>query len=607
MMQRLQRWGVISAAVAIVTLYGPMRAGARQNPLAGSARSVRPGATALATDPDISDLLRPQSELRTLVERYETDWRALSRSQPVSFSPAGYARLQAFYAQWLAGLQTLDFQKLSQAGRIDTLLLRNHIEYERRRADIQNREQIETAPLLPFAPTIIELAEAKRRMEPLDAAKAAATIDALSRQVAQARKAAETGTPPKPLLALRAARTLDTLHRVLQEWYDFYNGYDPLFTWWLQEPYKGADHALQEYTDLLRTKLGGAKPGDPDAIVGQPIGREALLNELRHEMIPYTPEELIAIANREYAWCEGEMKKASRELGYGDDWRKALEHVKTLYVEPGKQPQMIRDLTLEAIKWVDDHDMVTIPPLAREIWRMEMMTPQQQKLNPFFTGGETISVSFPTNGMSHEQKMMSMRGNNIHFARATVLHEVIPGHHLQLFMADRYQTHRQLFTTPFLVEGWALYWEMLMWDNHFAQTPENRVGMLFWRMHRCARIIFSLSFHLEKMTPQECVDFLVERVGHERENAAAEVRRSFMGGYSPLYQCAYMIGGLQLRALHHDLVESGRMTNRAFHDAVLKENAIPVEMIRASLANIPLTRDYTPQWRFYDLPASASH
>ena len=57
-------------------------------------------------------------------------------------------------------------------------------------------------------------------------------------------------------------------------------------------------------------------------------------------MIPYTPEELIAIAETEYAWCETEMKKASREMGFGDDWKKALEKVKNIYVEPGKQPQL---------------------------------------------------------------------------------------------------------------------------------------------------------------------------------------------------------------------------------------------------------------------------
>src|SRR5262249_21395698 len=181
---------------------------------------------------------------------------------------------------------------------------------------------------------------------------------------------------------------------------------------------------------------GGQRPGAPTPragdtsdIVGDPIGREALLSELQSEMVPYTPEELIAIANKEMAWCENEMKKAARELGYGDDWKKALEQVKNLYVEPGKQPQMIRDLALEAIKFVDDHDLVTVPQLARDTWRMEMMTPERQLVSPFFLGGEVILVSFPTNTMSHEQKMMSMRGNNIHFARATVFHELIPGHH----------------------------------------------------------------------------------------------------------------------------------------------------------------------------------
>ena len=101
---------------------------------------------------------------------------------------------------------------------------------------------------------------------------------------------------------------------------------------------------------------------------------------------------------------------------------------------------------------------------------MEMMTPDRQKVNPYFTGGEVISISFPTDTMSHEDKLMSMRGNNIHFSRATVHHELIPGHHLQGFMAARYRTHRRAFRTPFLIEGWALYWEMLLWDLNFPRS-----------------------------------------------------------------------------------------------------------------------------------------
>jgi len=170
-------------------------------------------------------------------------------------------------------------------------------------------------------------------------------------------------------------------------------------------------------------------------------------------------------------------------------------------------------------------------------------------------------------------------------------------------MAARYRPYRAAVGgTPFITEGWSLYWELLLWDLKFQKTPADRVGALFWRMHRCARIIFSLSFHLGKMTPQEAIDFLVDRIGHERENAIAEVRRSFEDNYSPLYQAAYLLGGMQLYALHKELVGSGKMTNRQFHDAVLKENRIPVEMIRAGLIKQPLTRDYKSTWRFYGEP-----
>jgi len=89
-------------------------------------------------------------------------------------------------------------------------------------------------------------------------------------------------------------------------------------------------------------------------------------------------------------------------------------------------------------------------------------------------------------------------------------------------------------------------------------------------------------------------------VGHERDNATAEVRRSFETDYGPLYQAAYMLGGLQLRALHRELVDSGKMTNREFHDRVLYENSIPIELVRASLTGQKLTRDFKSSWRFYD-------
>ena len=600
----------------------------------------------------------PVSEMRSAIERYSVDRGSLARSYPVAVSRTRRERFKKYYTVWLNSLQSLDFDSMSQDGKIDYILFKNHLEYELRQLDIQSRQITEIEPLLPFAPKIIELEETRRRMDPINSAKVAATLTELRKQVDERRRALELGLRPegrggdtnpsveplrvKKTVANRAVTALNGLRGNLRNWYTFYNGYDPVFTWWNEEPYRSLDQALTTYGAFITERIvgirteggqapagqtrgggpggggpgggggqgfqrpgGTARAGDASDIVGDPIGREALLSELRSEMIPYTPEEIIAIGYKEMAWCENEMKKASRALGYGDDWHKALEHVKNLYVEPGKQPEMIRDLALEAIKFVEDNNLVTVPELARESWRMEMMTPERQLVSPFFLGGEVIQVSFPTNTMAHEQKMMSMRGNNIHFSRATVHHELIPGHHLQGFMAARNKPYRGVFGTPFWTEGNALYWELLLWDLNFAKTPENRVGMLFWRMHRCARIIFSLSFHLEKMTPQECIELLVNKVGHERDNATAEVRRSLDGSYGPLYQIAYLIGGLQQYAMYKDLVVSGKMSIKAYNDALLKENRIPIEMLRAAITNQRLTRDFVTNWKFYG-PVSVS-
>jgi uncharacterized protein (DUF885 family) len=557
------------------------------------------------------DVDTSRSEMRSTIERYSADRAIQNRSAPIEYSAAHSARMKQFYTNWLASLDRTDFDSMGQDGRIDYLLFRNQLTYELRQVDTRARNVAEISSLLPFAQTIVDLEESRRRMESMDSARAAATLSRLAKQIDEARKAVEGDARAnlKKTLVGRAAATADSLRNSLRSWFNYYNGYDPLFTWWAAAPYKTTDSALQNYVTFLREKILGLKPGDASDIIGDPIGRDGLMTELEREMIPYTPEELLAIADKEYAWCEAEMKKASRLMGFGDDWLKAVERVKGLHVDPGKQTDLIRDLALEAIAFVEKRDLVTIPPLARESWRMQMMTPERQLVNPFFTGGEVISVSYPTAAMSHEQKVMSMRGNNIHFARATVFHELIPGHHLQGFMTARYRPYRAAFSTPFWGEGWSLYWEMLLWDLGFPETPENKVGMLFWRMHRAARIHFSLNFHLGNMTPQESIDYLVTRVGHEVDNATAEVRRSFSGDVAPLYQAAYMLGGLQIRALHQELVGlpavalakagSGKMTNRAFHDAVLKENRIPIEMVRASLSGQRLSKDFVSGWKFY--------
>jgi uncharacterized protein (DUF885 family) len=603
-----------AALVLAATVSGP---GAlySQAPTNPDTRTLAPSLTALVG--------RPTSELAGVVTRFSADANSLWRRYDANNSPAQRTRVREFYAEWTKRLAEIDFDKLSHEGKVDYVLLSKEIKHELMLLDRSETQRGETAVLLPFSDRLLSLQDMRRDLRTVDPRAASNALNAATKEADSLRMLFESpprsddgprrsgaSRPAAPkvsrTVANRAANRIDEIRRVTTNWYRYYDGYDPIFSWWMKDPYKKLDDALTRYARTLREKVVGFKSseGQPQAntgpIVGDPIGRKGLDEELAYEMIPYTPEELIRIAEREYAFSLSEMKKASREMGFGDNWKAAMEKVKNTYVEPGKQPDLIRDLAREAEAFFDKHDWITIPALAREDWRMEMMTPERQRVAPFFLGGESIIVSYPTADMTEEEKMMSLRGNNPHFSRAVVFHELNPGHHLQGFMAARYNSHREQFRTPFWHEGQALYWEMFLWDHGFQVKPEDRIGALFWRMHRSARIIFSLSFHLGKMSPEEAVQFLVDTVNFERANAEGEVRRSFAGDYSPLYQMAYMMGGLQMRALHRELVDSGKMTDRAFHDAVMQGGPMPIAMVRARLTNLNMTRDGPSPWKFAD-------
>ena len=571
-------------------------------------------------------------EFDRTVRLYSADARSVRNFYDLPWSQARFQRHEELLHHWQKQIEHANFEALNQHGRIDYILLRNELASELNRLAL-NRERLEEMDrLLSFRDEIQKLERARWRMEKVDARSAATKVSEIADEVKRLKERVEKGRKMKeekkgdgagdaasasrdseeekaedvaplklsPSLARRTARAVGEVRGTLKNWFSFYDGFQPEFSWWLKKPYDEASSALESYAKLLREEVAGLKGKDEDPLIGDPIGRDALLRDIAAEFLPYTPEELIAIGEKEFAWCEAEMRKAAKEMGF-DAWQKALAEVKSRFAPPGQQDETVAQFAREAIEFVKRHDLVTVTPLCEETWRLSMLSPEAQKNMPYVAyGGQSMLVAYAKDEMKHEDKLMAMRGNNRHFTRITTAHELIPGHHLQSFAAARNREYRSTFSTPFLVEGWALYWEMRLWDLGYAQTPEDRIGMLFWRMHRAARIIVSLKFHLGRMEPKEMVEFLVERVGHERFGATSEVRRFIGGNYSPLYQCAYMIGGLQLRALHGEVVGAGKMSERRFHDTVLSCNAIPVELIRAGILDLPLSRETRSSWRFME-------
>ena len=67
-----------------------------------------------------------------------------------------------------------------------------------------------------------------------------------------------------------------------------------------------------------------------------------------------------------------------------------------------------------------------------------------------------------------------------------------------------------------------------------------------------------------------------------------------------LYQAGYLLGALQIRTLHREFVASGKLGEKAFHDAILNGGPMPIEMVRARLSGAKPSVDYRPAWRFAD-------
>ena len=110
-------------------------------------------------------------------------------------------------------------------------------------------------------PEITAFVEHRIRMGDMDARKAAASMEHVRKEIARIRGLVEDGLKPgepgrgiraNRELAVRAADTVDALRASVNEWFNHYNGYDPMFTWWIELPHGHVDKALVEYAALLR-------------------------------------------------------------------------------------------------------------------------------------------------------------------------------------------------------------------------------------------------------------------------------------------------------------------------------------------------------------------
>ncbi|HYX27070.1 MAG TPA: hypothetical protein VE863_00785, partial [Pyrinomonadaceae bacterium] len=155
-------------------------------------QTSRSAVTKPATPDWVSDDAN-QSEMRQTIETYVADRGSLQRSFFVNNSPARRERFRKLYQEALDRIQKMNFDAMSQEGKVDYVLFRSHLEHELRQLDIEAKQQAEIEQLIAFGKTIVDMEETRRSMAPIDSAKAATTLNDLKKQVDETRRKVEAG------------------------------------------------------------------------------------------------------------------------------------------------------------------------------------------------------------------------------------------------------------------------------------------------------------------------------------------------------------------------------------------------------------------------------
>jgi prolyl oligopeptidase len=172
-----------------------------------------------------------------------------------------------------------------------------------------------------------------------------------------------------------------------------------------------------------------------------------------------------------------------------------------------------------------------------------------------------------------------------HTLPALAFHESVPGHHLQIAIAqetDGLPAFRRLsagWLANAFVEGWALYTERLADELGLYSDELARFGMLGYQAWRACRLVVDTGLHYRRWSRDQALEFFFENVGLTERETTNEVDRYIVW---PGQALAYKVGQREIEALRREQHErlGERFDLRAFHDAVLAHAAVPLSTLR---------------------------
>ena len=340
------------------------------------------------------------------------------------------------------------------------------------------------------------------------------------------------------------------------------------------------------FRELHRFLVGEYLPGARTniACIDLPDGRAWYTHRVRRSTTTALgPEEIHDIGLAEVRRIRAAMERVKAEAGFKGDLGAFFEHLRTdprFFHETGNALLAgYRDIS----KRIDGG----LPRLFGRLPRLPygvMPIPsysERSQTTAYYQPG-ALSAGRPGNFFANTYKL-GMRPK--WEMEALTLHEAVPGHHLQIALAQEneaapdFQKHAE--TTAF-VEGWALYAESLGSDLGLYQDSYSKFGQLTYEMWRAIRLVVDTGMHAKGWSRQQAIDYFRENAGKTEHDIVVEVDRYIVW---PGQALAYKIGQLKIRDLRR-LAETELGADfdlRQFHDELLSRGALPLTLLESRM------------------------
>lgn len=341
--------------------------------------------------------------------------------------------------------------------------------------------------------------------------------------------------------------------------------------------------AYQQYYDFF---VGEYLPAARDNIAASalPDGANFYQNRLEYyTTLKMTPAEVHQIGLKEVARIRAEMATVIAQTGFQGSFAEFIQFLRTDKQFYATTPdQLLREAAFLSKK-IDAQLPKLFHTLPRTPYGVEAVPAE---IAPKYTTGRYSGGREPGDAGFYWVNTYALDRRPLYEMEALTLHEAVPGHHLQVALANEQTnlpSYRRSFYTSAFGEGWGLYAEYLGLEVGFYQDPYSNFGRLTYEMWRACRLVVDTGMHTMGWSRQQAIDFLASNTALSMHNVTTEVDRYISW---PAQALSYKLGEITIKRLRADAEQAlgEKFDVRQFHDVVLQNGSLPLPVLEQQVA-----------------------